>query len=41
MGIDRISQIRLLRKMPAEEGKPRVTRIIRTDLDRMARQYDC
>ena len=36
VGIDRINQIRLLRKKQGEGGKPRVTKIIRTDLDKVA-----
>lgn len=36
VGIDRINQIRLLRKKPGEDGKPRVTKIIRTNLDKVA-----
>jgi predicted ATP-dependent endonuclease of OLD family len=36
VGIDRINQIRLLRKYPNEGGKPRVTKIISTDIDRVA-----
>jgi putative ATP-dependent endonuclease of OLD family len=36
VGIDRINQIRLLRKYQSEGGKPRVTKIISTDLDTVA-----
>jgi putative ATP-dependent endonuclease of the OLD family len=36
VGIDRINQIRLLRKYQSEGGKPRITRIISTDLDNVA-----
>jgi putative ATP-dependent endonuclease of OLD family len=36
VGIDRINQIRLLRKILNEEKKPKVTRIVSTDLDKVA-----
>jgi predicted ATP-dependent endonuclease of OLD family len=36
VGIDRINQIRLLRKILNEEKKPKVTKIISTDLDKVA-----
>jgi predicted ATP-dependent endonuclease of OLD family len=36
VGIDRINQIRLLRKILNEEGKPKVTKIITTNLDKVA-----
>ena len=36
VGIDRIDQIRLLRKILNEEGKPKVTKIITTSLDKVA-----
>jgi predicted ATP-dependent endonuclease of OLD family len=36
VGIDRINQIRLLRKIINEEKKPKVTKIISTDLDKVA-----
>ncbi|MGA2465648.1 MAG: ATP-dependent endonuclease [Thermodesulfobacteriota bacterium] len=36
VGIDRIDQIRLLRKILNEEGKPKVTKIITTNLDEVA-----
>ena len=36
VGIDRIDQIRLLRKTVNEEGKPKITRIITTNLNKVA-----
>ncbi len=36
VGIDRIDQIRLLRKYQNEGNKPRVTKVISTDLDKVA-----
>jgi predicted ATP-dependent endonuclease of OLD family len=36
VGIDRIDQIRLLRKITNEEDKPKVTKIITTSLDKVA-----
>lgn len=36
VGIDRIDQIRLLRKVLSEESKPKVTKIITTNLDKVA-----
>jgi predicted ATP-dependent endonuclease of OLD family len=37
IAIDRVTQIRLLRKHPNEGQKPRITRVISTDLDRIAK----
>jgi putative ATP-dependent endonuclease of OLD family len=35
VGIDRIDQIRLLRKKSGEPGKPKITKIVRTSLDKI------
>jgi len=36
VGIDRIDQLRLLRKTAGNEGKPKITRVFRTTLDQVA-----
>jgi len=36
IGLDRINQIRLLRKVPNGPGKPKVTKIVSCDLDKVA-----
>jgi putative ATP-dependent endonuclease of OLD family len=37
IAIDRVAQIRLLRKHPNAEGKPRITKVISTTLDKIAK----
>lgn len=37
VGVDRVDQIRLLRKDPGKPGEPKVTRVVSTDLDQVAK----